>query len=137
MDDLLRFRDQIKKEMKAVAKHAKTQRTFNLDPTALKPVTKKIGEAGTKLTEAEMTLKQNNISLVQETIRLKNRLPQDKYEVAPTSSAEVGWLAAKYTSLSKPYQVFTHVKSDVAEYGELYVKTMKAGPYDKTQPVAR
>lgn len=137
MEDLLRFRDQIKKEMQAVAKHSKTQRTFNLDPTALKPITGKIGQGAAPLTEEAMQTKRKNISLVQETIRHKNRLPQDKYDVPPTSASEIGWLSAKYTSLAKPYQVFTHHKSDIMEYGEDYVKTMNAGPYDKTQPVAR
>ncbi len=134
---LLRFRDQIKKELQALAKRPASNTAFSLDPSSLKPVAKKIGEGVAASTPAELAAREANVATVRNTIAMKNRAPQEKYKAPPTSSSEVGWFAHEYTDLARPFKQWTHAKSDVAGYGEDYAKAFRAGPFDKTQPVAR
>ncbi len=140
---LLRFRDRIKMEVRTLRRHTAAAKEhgdgFHLDVSALKPVTGKIGAASAAagLSEEAAATRRANVELVKSTIAAKARGPTEKYALPPTASLEIGWFAAQHTSLSQPYKYFVHKKSDIAQYGEDYSSVFSAGPYDKTQPVAR
>jgi hypothetical protein len=137
---LLRWRDRINMEVRTLRNKAAagSAPTFTLDVSKLKPVTAKVGAASEKtLTAAEETARQNNLALVSETIRRKQAPNQDKMALPPTAASEVGWLALHYGDISRPLTIATHKKSEIVAYGEAYAVVNKAGPFDKTQPVAR
>jgi hypothetical protein len=136
---LLRFRDRIKMETRLLARRSAAgggaAPPFHLDPAALKPVAGKIGARPTGRGTDEAT-RTANMTLVKETLAKKAESPHKKYAAPPTAASEVGWHAHR-TDISEPFSRAVHKVSDVAHYGDVYAVTMKAGPYDKTQPVGR
>jgi hypothetical protein len=138
---LLRWRDRINMEVKTLRNKAAdpgNAPTFTLDVGKLKPITAKVGQGQEKILTPEQTLARDaNLSLVAESIRRKQAPAQDKMALPPTSASEVGWLSLHHMNLARPYTIATHKKSEIVAYGEAYAVVNKAGPFDKTQPVAR
>ena len=140
MGSLLRFRDQIRKETMALRKaNARGSRPEFALPRNLKPCAPTIGSApsGAALTEEQLATKRENVELLRSSLAASARAPRDRYETPLTSAMEVGWHATRLTNMAKPLYKATHSKSDVAEYGEMYVSAFGCGPYDKTQTMSR
>jgi hypothetical protein len=137
---LLRYRDRIKQELRILSKQQGTEVKFYLNPGSLKPIAPAIGTAPATATmnESQKAVWRADVTALQESIAVKARPAQARMEAPPTASAEIGWYAAAWQSrISKPFALEVHSKSDVAKYGEDYGRCMQAGPFDKTQPVAR
>ena len=135
---LLRFRDQVKKETATMrrAKAAGGGGAFALNPASLKPCAPSIGSAPAEsfMTAEQLEAKARNVETLRATLALAARKPRDKYSAPQTAAMEIGWHATRHTAMAKPLYLATHTKSDVAEYGEMYVVSFGCGPYDKTQP---
>lgn len=140
---MLRHRDRIKQELKALSRVSKSNSNsaFALDPTTLKPVTGKIGAAAPSvgLSDMERTQKQADVELLRETIARKTLPPARKFDAPPTASMDYGWLLgdSRWAEISKPYSMAIHKASDIIEHGREFSRVFKAGPFDKTQPIAR
>jgi len=142
MAGLLKYRDQIRKEVNALRRsNAGGAAAFSLNPATLKPVVAKVGEAPARRVSPEETAAFNrDVVELRATLAKSRRTPQQRAPdgVPETASQEVGWLSAQYyDAISKPLRMATHKVSGEVEFAQAYAIAYKAGPFDLTQPIAR
>lgn len=139
---LLRYRDQIRKEVRMLQLYRTREggtSEFKLNPATLKPLTQKIGYAPDRRVSPEETAAfQRDVEALSHTLATARRLPSERGDFPETASQDLGWYAQRfYSSIAKPYRVATHKTSEEVAFGKVYASTMGAGPFDKTQPLAR
>ena len=96
---LLRFRDQVKKEM-ATMRRANARgggAAFTLNPASLKPCAPSIGSAPAEsfMTPEQLAEKARNVEKLRATLALASRKPRDKYDAPQTAAMEIGWHATR------------------------------------------
>ena len=112
---------------------------FRINPKTLKAVAAPIGYLDKRRPDPEKTAREavNKESLVA-MLQQSNRPPQARSKLPMTLAQEIGWDWSEAGLISKPpLTPAYHEMSEILKFAENYSVTMGAGPYAKTQPIAR
>lgn len=109
---LLRFRDQVKKEM-ATMRRANARgggAAFTLNPASLKPCAPSIGSAPAEsfMTAEQLEAKARNVEELRATLALASRKPRDKYAQPQTAAMEIGWHATREGARARAAHAHAH-----------------------------
>lgn len=130
------WKDVVRAELKAADKAQPG--SFTLNPKKLAPVTGKIGYEPPPENPAE-TLRRTQVKLeLQSTIEDAAKTPRQKQQRPRTTNQEVGWFVQEEGTWKETSDLTTtHKSAPETRYFADYITTFKAGPFDKTQPIAR
>jgi hypothetical protein len=115
------------------------QDPFKINPKALKAVAAPIGQADKRRMDSAATAREeaNKATLVA-TLQAASRPPQERTRLPATAAQEIGWDWKSAPAISQPpLTPAYHAMSEILKFAENYSVTMFAGPFDKTQPIAR
>jgi len=114
---------------------------FQLNPKALKPVTAGVGVVDKSHKSAEdEEKKEENLKALKAILGQSTRTPQERSSLPVTAANDLGWHwkdpeAAIITR--KPLTSNSCKRCDEVKYGEAFASCFFAGPFNKTQPIAR
>ena len=114
---------------------------FRLNPKSIKPVAPAVGAAEKRrLSPDHGAKKAANIAALQETLKESQREPQEKTRLTRTANSDYGWYWREPEApviSRRPLAPAVCKRSGEVQYAEAFASVFLAGPFNKTQPVAR